>query len=82
MNNGSRDVSSTDVQKLQQQLQDIKEQVEQLKRVATRADQPGEQLTDRLTDWDFIFSDDVSGVPGPSQEHDLPLRSRYLSDVR
>ncbi|KAK6622885.1 E3 ubiquitin-protein ligase mib1 [Polyplax serrata] len=48
MNNGSRDVSSTDVQKLQQQLQDIKEQVEQLKGVAMRADQPGEQLTDRL----------------------------------
>lgn len=27
MNNGSRDISSTDIQKLQQQLQDIKEQV-------------------------------------------------------
>lgn len=27
MNNGSRDISSNDIQKLQQQLQDIKEQV-------------------------------------------------------
>lgn len=30
MNNGSRDISNTDLQKLQQQLQDIKEQVSTL----------------------------------------------------
>ena len=28
------------------------------------------------------FSDHVPGVPGPSEEHDLPLRARDLPDVR
>lgn len=30
----------------------------------------------------LFFADDVSGLPGQTQEHDLPVRSRHLSDVR
>ena len=59
MNNGGRDTSMRDVQKLQQQLADIKEQV----RVGARDEAP---------------PDHVPRLPGPPEEHDLPVRPRHL----
>lgn len=43
MNNGSRDISSTDIQKLQQELQDIKERV-RLERVFSDLNTPLKQF--------------------------------------
>ena len=73
MNNGGRDTSNnSDIQKLQQQLQDIKEQVSVfLKNLST-------DLIKQL----FWFVDDVPRLFGPFEKHDFPLRSRLMSDVR
>lgn len=29
----------------------------------------------------FVFADDVPDLPGPAQEHDIPVRARHVPDV-
>lgn len=73
LNNGGRDTSN-DIQKLQQQLQDIKEQVR--------------TLCSRSVPWKTLncvfltFSDYVSCLLRSPEKHDFPVRSRLVPDVR
>lgn len=70
MNNGGRDTSN-DIQKLQQQLQDIKEQVGWCMGMCG-----GTVLMD------LFVSDDVSGLFGSFEEYDFPVWSWIVSNVR
>lgn len=84
MNNGSRDTNvsvpnptttTSDVQKLQQQLQDIKDQVNLL--YTNHTDFLFTHLLSNI-----YFLDNVSSVSWPLEEYDIFMRSRNVSDVR
>lgn len=71
MNNGGRDLTNTnDIQKLQQQLQDIKEQVNIF-------------IWGRTGFYtSFVFVDNVSSLLGSPKKYDFPVWTRVVPNVR
>lgn len=74
MNNGKKDTNNADVQKLQEQLNDIKEQVSNLVPVL--------KFVLYCFNLNTSFLDNVPGLFGPPKKHDFLMRPRHLSDVR
>ena len=84
MNNGGKDTSNSDVQRLQEQLNDIKEQVlsiGQCFRKINRFCVPGPLCVFNEHSFFFTFADNVPSVSGPFEKYDLLVRTWNLSDV-
>ena len=81
MNNGGKDTSNSDVQKLQEQLNDIKEQVRKLfLRIYLFVIKL--QCTNLITTHlPYFVSDNVPSMFGSTEEYDISVWPWNLSDV-